>query len=112
VNCSADYRCAGPDETGRCAPVCSPCYWVELGGQLRVYQAMVVALTRKRAQLERRAGAQVCRKAQKQRRDLLRRSDLLAGFGTLTIRNYRTARTGYEAHNGFHDAHPTGERAV
>jgi len=70
---------------------------------------MLAALMRKRAQLERRAGSRACRKAQKQRRDLLRRSDLLAGFGTLTMRSaYRTAGTVFEPHNGFHDAHPTG----
>ncbi|MFZ0888998.1 MAG: hypothetical protein WA005_11140, partial [Candidatus Binataceae bacterium] len=49
VACAAEFRCPGPDEAGFCAPVCPPCYWVELGQQLRIYRSVVTALSRRRS---------------------------------------------------------------
>jgi hypothetical protein len=68
ASCGAIYRCAGADETGFCAPVCAPCYWVELGGQLTAYRAIVAALERKRRQLEKSAGRERCARALERRR--------------------------------------------
>jgi hypothetical protein len=64
--CAAVFSCPGPDDTGLCAPVCSPCYWVELSRQLRIYKAVVLALGRKR----RRIGKAACLRAQALRRKL------------------------------------------
>jgi len=108
-NCSAVYACPGPDGTGLCTPVCSPCYWVELGVQLRRYQAMVASLIGKRARLERRAGSRACRQAQRQRRELLRQADLLTGFGGLAMRSDDGVKGDQiETSNGVYGAHPAG----
>ncbi len=107
--CSAVYACPGPDETGLCTPVCSPCYWVELGAQLRLYKAMVASLIRKRARLERCAGSRACRQAQRHRRELLRRADLLTGFGGLAMRrDDGVMGNQIEMSNGVYGAHPAG----
>ncbi|MGH7949065.1 MAG: hypothetical protein ACREQF_07575, partial [Candidatus Binataceae bacterium] len=107
--CCAVYACPGPAETGLCAPVCPPCYWVELGVQERFYEAMVAAFIRKRAKLERRVGARACRNAQRERRALLRRADLVAGLGGVAMRtDDRAMRNGIETTNGAYDAHPAG----
>lgn len=107
--CSAQYRCSGAGETGLCTPVCSPCYWVELGVQQRVYEAMVATFVRKRAQLERRVGAGACRQAQRQRRELLRRADLLTGFGGLAMRrDDGVMGNQIEMSSGVYGAHPAG----
>lgn len=86
VTCGDDYRCAGPDSTGECAPLCGPCLWVELGAQLRVYKSMAGAIDRQRRKLERRVGAAKCRKAQTSRLGRLRASNVIAGFGRVVLK--------------------------
>jgi len=49
--CGVRYRCAGAGDTGFCAPLCAPCYSIELGRQLSAYQTMVAAPERKPRQL-------------------------------------------------------------
>ncbi|HVA79076.1 MAG TPA: hypothetical protein VNF27_14330 [Candidatus Binataceae bacterium] len=68
ASCGGRYRCAGADETGFCPPLCAPCYWVELGGQLTAYRAIVSALERKRRHLEKSAGREACARALENRR--------------------------------------------
>jgi hypothetical protein len=71
--------------------VCPPCYWVELGAQLRVYQFVVAALERKRSRIERRIGATACRRAERHRRSLLARNHVVAGFGNVLVRTEASA---------------------
>src|SRR5437868_13549766 len=56
LTCAADFSCTGPDETGLCAPVCPPCYWIELGTQARAYRLILEQIERKRARIEARVG--------------------------------------------------------
>jgi hypothetical protein len=85
INCPNYYLCAGPEETGECSPLCGPCLWVELGTQLRMYQSMANAIDRRRRRLEARVGSAACRRAQTMRRNLLRQSNVLAGFGRVVL---------------------------
>jgi hypothetical protein len=85
VNCPNYYMCGGPDETGECPPLCGPCLWVELGTQLRMYQSMANAIERRRRRLEAQLGSTACRRAQTIRRNLLRQSNVLAGFGRVVL---------------------------
>ncbi len=80
AGCAADFRCPGPDETGLCAPVCPPCYWFELGLQVKIYSEVVAALTRRRAGIERTIGTAACKRAQIMRRRLSRHDKLTAAF--------------------------------
>lgn len=59
-SCGARYRCSGAGETGFCTPLCAPCHWVELRGQLTAYRTIVSALERKRRQIEKSAGRAAC----------------------------------------------------
>lgn len=68
ASCGARYRCTGAGETGFCTPLCAPCHWVELGGQLTAYRAIVSALERKRRQIEKAAGRAACQQALEDRR--------------------------------------------
>ncbi len=90
AGCGADFRCPGPDDTGLCAPVCRPCYWFELGLQLKIYSAVVAALGRRRDRIEREIGTAACKRAQAARRQLSRNSKLMAAF------------RGSRDHNGAH----------
>jgi hypothetical protein len=83
VACNAGFRCPGPDETGLCAPVCQPCYWVELGNQLRIYRSVVVALGKRRLEIERAIGTTACRRAELARRKRTRGRKLQAAMGKL-----------------------------
>src|SRR5712692_6567436 len=84
--CRDKYRCSGPDETGSCTPVCAPCYWVELGSQLRIYQALVDSLSRKRRKIQARLGTAVCRRASAYRRKQTRAAaTLVMGFGKVVL---------------------------
>ena len=80
VACAAEFACQGPDEVGFCAPVCPPCYWVELGQQLRIYRSVVASLGRRRSKIERRVGNAACRRAQRRRRSS-RRLRLMPALG-------------------------------
>jgi hypothetical protein len=86
TTCGDTYRCPGPDDTGFCAPVCAPCYWVELGAQLRVYRAVVAALARKRRAMERAAGRAACLAAGRERRRRRHAGQLVVGFGRVVSR--------------------------
>ena len=86
VICGEHYRCAGPDSTGECAPLCAPCLWVELGAQLRTYQSMADEIDRRRRKLENQVGAAKCRKAQSRRLSRLRAGNVVAGFGQVLNR--------------------------
>jgi hypothetical protein len=86
VNCPSHYLCAGPDETGECVPLCGPCLWVELGGQVKMYQSMANEIERRRRKIEERIGSAECRRAQVLRRNLLRESNLIGGFGRVILR--------------------------
>jgi hypothetical protein len=86
VSCGEHYRCAGPDVTGECAPLCAPCLWVELGAQLRIYQAMADSIDRRRRKLEDQVGASKCREAQTRRMNGLRASNVVAGLGRVVLK--------------------------
>jgi hypothetical protein len=85
-DCSAEFRCPGPDETGACAPICAPCYWLELGRQVRTYRAVIAALNRKRRKIEKAVGASVCQKSQAHRRRNVQTGAIIAGFGNVMMR--------------------------
>src|SRR5579863_5999492 len=91
VSCNEPYRCAGPDLTGECAPLCGPCLWVELGAQLRLYQSMAASIDRRRRKIEQRIGAAKCRTAQNRRMDRLRESNLVAGLGCAVLKHEQSA---------------------
>ena len=86
INCTNHYPCAGPDDSGECMPLCGPCLWVELGAQLKMYQSMANAIERRRRKLEERVGSSACRRAQMLRRNLLRESNVVAGFGCVVLK--------------------------
>lgn len=86
VNCPSYYLCAGPDDTGECVPLCGPCLWVELGVQLRMYRSMAESIDRRRRKLEERVGSSACRRARMLRRNLLRQSNVVAGFGRVVLK--------------------------
>ena len=96
VICAEHYRCAGPDSSGECTPLCGPCLWVELGAQFRMYQSMADAIRRRRCKLERQVGATECRKAQTSRLGRLRASNVVAGFGRVMMKRAQNASN----HNG------------
>jgi hypothetical protein len=83
LSCGAQYECRGPEEIGYCAPVCQPCYWIELGSQLRAYKEVVTQLERKRTGIERRIGKGSCRTAAARRRKMRNEAGLLAAFGNV-----------------------------
>jgi hypothetical protein len=91
VTCAEHYRCAGPDSSGECTPLCGPCLWVELGAQFRMYQSMADAIDRRRRKLERQVGALECRKAQTRRLGRLRASNMVAGFGRVVMKQAQRA---------------------
>lgn len=63
IVCSGAYRCSGIDETGACVPVCPPCHWIELGRQIRMYQSVVKALSRRRQKIAEQTGGAACQSA-------------------------------------------------
>jgi hypothetical protein len=81
LSCGATYECRGPEEIGYCAPVCQPCYWIELGSQLRIYKEVVTELERKRSGIERRLGKGFCRSAAARRRKMRNDASLFVAFG-------------------------------
>src|SRR5260370_40396065 len=81
IVCSENYRCAGPDSSGECAPLCGPCLWVELGTQVRLYQSMADTIDRRRRKIEQQVGSSKCRKAQSHRGSPLEVSNGRAGAG-------------------------------
>ncbi len=83
LTCACIYACRGPEETGLCTPVCQPCYWIELGLQLGIYQEMVADLERKRSEIERRLGSEVCLQAAARRSKARNDANLLVAFGNL-----------------------------
>jgi hypothetical protein len=91
VICAEHYRCAGPDSSGECTPLCGPCLWVELGAQFRMYQSMADAIDRRRRKLEHQVGAAECRKAQTRRLGRLRASNVVAGFGRVMMKRAQRA---------------------
>ena len=91
VTCEEHYRCAGPDPSGECTPLCAPCMWVELGAQFRMYQSLADAIDRRRRKLERQVGAAECRKAQTHRLGRLRASNVVAGFGRVVMKRAQRA---------------------
>ena len=108
IGCSSDYRCAGPDQSGECPPVCGPCMWVELGAQLRMYRAMADTIDRRRRKIESQVGAAACRKAQTNRRDLLRNRNVLAGLGQMVLTRSDCAQDG-RPEPDFTRINPSGE---
>ena len=86
IICSEIYRCAGPDSSGECAPLCGPCLWVELGTQVRMYQSMADTIDRRRRKIEQQVGSSKCRKAQSHRRSQLQASNVVAGFGRVMLK--------------------------
>src|SRR5579864_4261371 len=93
VICAEHYRCAGPDSSGECTPLCGPCLWVELGAQFRMYQSMADAIRRRRRKLERQVGATECRKGQTRRLGRLRTSNVVAGFGRVMMKRVQNEST-------------------
>ena len=86
INCAEHYRCAGPDESGECTPMCGPCMWVELGVQMRTFQSMADAIEQRRHKIEARIGAAACRRSQSYRRLMLRGRNVVAGFGSVMLK--------------------------
>ena len=82
ITCGSRYKCRGPEATGDCAPVCQPCYWIELGAQLRIYKEVVAELENKRLEIEQRIGKDSCRTAAANRRKM-RSGGLLVAFGNV-----------------------------
>jgi len=68
---------------GYCTPVCQPCYWIELGSQLRIYKEIVAELERKRIEIERRIGKGFCQNAAAHRRKMSNDASLLVAFGNV-----------------------------
>ena len=104
--CGAAYECEGPGELGSCAPVCPPCYWIELGSQLRIYQEMVRELERRRSDIEHRVGKGACLSAAARRRKLRNdHASLLVAFGNVmsTQPSAQMARLNLEAQGGSHE---------
>ena len=87
AGCGAAYRCPGPDETGFCPPLCAPCYWVELGSQLKAFRAVVAAMSRKRREIEKIAGRTACRAAEQRRRRFGRPGSMPAGSEKVVTRD-------------------------
>ncbi len=83
LSCGVTYVCGGPEEMGYCAPVCQPCYWIELGSQLRIYKEIVTELERKRIGIERRIGKRFCQNAAAHRRKMRNHASLLVAFGNV-----------------------------
>jgi hypothetical protein len=83
LTCGGRYQCLGREETGDCAPVCQPCYWIEIGAQLRIYKEVVVELEGKRLEIENRLGINTCRTAAAQRRQMRGDAGLLVAFGNV-----------------------------
>jgi len=83
LTCGGRYECRGPEETGDCAPVCQPCYWIELGAQVRIYKEIVAELECKRLEIEQRIGKDTCRTAAARRREPRSNAGLLVAFGNV-----------------------------
>jgi hypothetical protein len=66
--------------------VCAPCYWVEIGSQLRVYRAVVAALERKQQEMEELAGREACERAEQLKRKVRQAGRLLVGFEDVVAR--------------------------
>src|SRR5258708_37388009 len=107
--CAEHYRCAGPDSSGECTPLCGPCLWVELGAQFRMYQSMADAIDRRRRKLEHQVGAAECRKAQTRRLGRLRASNVVAGFGRVMMKR---AQRGSNDRSDGERAEPSPTHAV
>lgn len=82
--CGDSFECSGPEVTGTCAPVCPPCYWMELGSQLRVYREIVEEIAHKRLEIERRVGKHACHIAQIRRRRA-KSAPILVAFGNVML---------------------------
>ncbi len=100
--CAATYDCPDAEEIGYCTPVCQPCYWMELGSQLRIYEEMVAELRRKRAEIEHRIGKAVCRTAAARRHNIKTDANLLVAFGSVFGTQFTNILPGLrtEAHEG------------
>jgi hypothetical protein len=106
ITCGARYECRGPEETGDCAPVCQPCYWIELGAQVRIYRDVVAELEGRRLEIEQRIGTDTCRTAAARRRQHRSDSGLLVAFGNV----FDTSRIlGIEEDANRIEAVPRGE---
>ena len=81
LTCGVTFDCRGAAEIGSCDPICQPCYWIELGSQLRIYREVVSELQRKRVGIERRVGKAVCHRAAARRRKIKMDASLLVAFG-------------------------------
>ncbi|MHB8381254.1 MAG: hypothetical protein ACYDC3_02770 [Candidatus Binataceae bacterium] len=68
AGCGVHYRCVGVGDTGFCAPMCAPCYLVELDAQLAAYRAIVASLERERRRLEKSAEPAACLQALENKR--------------------------------------------
>jgi hypothetical protein len=102
LTCGVSFACRGPEEIGSCEPICQPCYWIELGSQLRVYREVVSELQRKRLGIERRIGKAVCHRAAARRRKVKTDASLLVAFGKVLNTQPATefAALRSEAHGG------------
>jgi hypothetical protein len=106
VTCGARYQCRGLEASGDCAPVCQPCYWIELGAQLRIYKEVVAELEAKRLEIENQIGIDTCRTAAAQRRKMRGDAELLVAFGNV----FDTSRIlGMEKDANRIEAVPRGE---
>lgn len=85
IACANTFECQGPEETGFCTPVCQPCYWVELGTQLRVYREVVSELARKSKEIEQRVGREAIRVAEARRLKTSARADVLVALDSVLM---------------------------
>jgi hypothetical protein len=61
-----------------------------LGAQLKMYQSMANEIDRRRRNIEERLGSAACRHAQMRRRNLLRASNVVVGFGRVVLKREET----------------------
>jgi hypothetical protein len=76
--------------------MCGPCMWVELGVQVRTFQAMACAIEQRRQKIEARIGAAACRRSQSYRRLMLRGRNVVAGFGGVVLKREAEAAPTYQ----------------
>jgi hypothetical protein len=93
ASCADSFECAGPQMTGTCVPVCPPCYWMELGSQLRVYREIVEEITQRRREIEQRVGKHACQMAEIRRRKGTN-APLLVAFGNVMLQSGASAASG------------------
>src|SRR5690348_5795946 len=93
ASCADTFECPGPEAIGTCTPICQPCYWLELGSQLRLYREIVEEISQKRREIEQRVGKHACHVAEIRRRKG-KGAPLLLAFGNVMLQQGATVEPG------------------